>query len=53
VRSWIRHATGGFPRQFWLLWAGTLINRIGSFVVVYLAIYLTQRLGFSQSQATR
>ena len=51
MRSWIRHATGGFPRQFWLLWAGTLINRIGSFVVVYLAIYLTQRLGFSQSQA--
>jgi len=51
VRGWVRQATGGFPRQFWFLWAGTLINRLGSFVVIYLAIYLTQRLGFSQSQA--
>ena len=51
MRGWLQQATGGLPRQFWLLWAGTLINRLGAFVVVYLAIYLTQRLGFSQSQA--
>jgi MFS family permease len=40
---------GGFPRQFWLLWTGTLINRLGSFVVILLAIYLTGERHFSQS----
>jgi MFS family permease len=51
VRSWIRQAAGGLPRQFWFLWTGTLINRIGSFVVIFLAIYLTGERHFSQSQA--
>jgi MFS family permease len=50
VRGWLQQAAGGLPRQFWFLWAGTLINRLGAFVVIYLAIYLTARLGFSQSQ---
>jgi MFS family permease len=44
-------AAGGLPRQFWFLWAGTLINRLGSFVVIFLAIYLTSERHFSQSQA--
>jgi MFS family permease len=51
VRGWLRQATGGLPRQFWLLWTGTLINRLGSFVVIFLAIYLTADRHFSQSQA--
>jgi MFS family permease len=51
VRGWFRQATGGLPRQFWFLWTGTLINRLGSFVVIFLAIYLTGARGFSQSQA--
>jgi MFS family permease len=51
VRGWFRSATGGLPRQFWFLWTGTLINRLGSFVVIFLAIYLTGARGFSQSQA--
>jgi len=51
VRGWLRQAAGGLPRQFWFLWAGTLINRLGAFVVIYLAIYLTQALHFSQSEA--
>jgi MFS family permease len=51
VRGWFRQATGGLPRQFWVLWTGTLINRLGSFVVIFLAIYLTGARGFSQSQA--
>ncbi|MFI7541273.1 MDR family MFS transporter [Actinoplanes sp. NPDC049599] len=51
VRGWLQQATGGLPRQFWFLWTGTLINRLGAFVVIYLAIYLTQALHFSQSQA--
>jgi MFS family permease len=51
ARGWLRQAAGGLPRTFWLLWTGTLINRLGSFVVLFLAIYLTSERGFSQSQA--
>jgi MFS family permease len=51
VRGWLRQTTGGLPRTFWYLWSGTLINRIGSFVILYLAIYLTRELGYSQSRA--
>jgi MFS family permease len=51
VQKWFGQAIGGLPRQFWLLWTGTLINRLGSFVVIFLAIYLTSERGFSQSQA--
>ncbi|NES15640.1 MULTISPECIES: MFS transporter [Micromonospora] len=51
VRSWFRDTTGGLPRAFWYLWTGTLINRLGSFVLVFLAIYLTRERGFSASQA--
>jgi predicted MFS family arabinose efflux permease len=43
--------TGGLPRQFWYLWVGTLVNRAGAFVVVFLAIYLTSERGFSVSYA--
>ncbi|GIF24268.1 MFS family permease [Actinoplanes tereljensis] len=51
MRGWFRQAAGGLPRQFWFLWVGTLINRLGSFVVIFLAIYLTSDRHFSQSQA--
>jgi MFS family permease len=42
---------GGLPRQFWYLWTTTLVNRIGSFVLIVLALYLTQEQGFSESYA--
>ncbi|GGN15637.1 MFS family permease [Actinoplanes campanulatus] len=51
MHGWLRQATGGLPRQFWFLWTGTLINRLGSFVVLFLSIYLTGERGFSHSQA--
>ncbi|GID25117.1 MDR family MFS transporter [Paractinoplanes brasiliensis] len=51
MRGWFDQAVGGLPRQFWLLWTGTLINRLGSFVVIFLAIYLTADRHFTQSQA--
>jgi len=51
VRGWLRQATGGLPRQFWVLWTGTLINRLGSFVVLFLAIYLTGERHFTASKA--
>src|SRR5688572_32204702 len=41
----------GLPRAFWLLFIGTLINRVGGFVVPFLTLYLTDERGISISQA--
>jgi MFS family permease len=38
-------ADAALPRTFWLLWIGSLINRLGSFVVVFLSLYLTKMRG--------
>ncbi len=38
---------GGLPRAFWLLWTGTLVNRLGTFVEPFLALYLTKQRGLS------
>lgn len=51
LRSWARDTAGGLPRTFWYLWLGTLINRVGGFVVIFLTIYLTTVRHFSPSQA--
>ncbi|WBB79025.1 MFS transporter [Micromonospora sp. WMMD882] len=51
MRGWLRETAGGLPVTFWYLWTGTLINRLGSFVLVFLAIYLTRERGFSELQA--
>jgi MFS family permease len=47
----LRHALGGLPRAYWALWAGILVNRIGGFVVPFLALYLTQRRGMPVAEA--
>ena len=39
------------PRAFWVLWTGTLINRIGTFVEPFLVLYLTSQRGLSPAQA--
>lgn len=51
MRGWFRDTTGGLPRTFWYLWTGTLVNRLGSFVLIFLAIYLTQERGFDELAA--
>ncbi|HEX7829823.1 MAG TPA: MFS transporter [Thermoanaerobaculia bacterium] len=38
------------PRPAWILFAGTFVNRFGSFVMPFLAIYMT-RLGYTPTQA--
>jgi MFS family permease len=38
------------PRPVWILFAGTFVNRFGTFVMPFLAIYLT-RQGYSAAQA--
>jgi MFS family permease len=39
------------PPAYWMLWTGTLINKLGGFVVTFLALYLTQARGLSDAQA--
>ncbi|NLE77105.1 MAG: MFS transporter, partial [Chloroflexi bacterium] len=46
LRAWF----GQFPRQFWVLFFGSIINAIGSGLVYpFFALYLRQRLGISMS----
>ena len=50
---WVRRALGptlsGLPATFWWLWAGTLVNRAGAFVLPFLAFYLTDQLDLTPS----
>ncbi len=46
----LRKDIAAMPRTVWVLFAGTLINRFGSFVFVFLAVYLTGK-GYTAPQA--
>lgn len=50
VRS-LHDLVDGLPRVFWVLWCGVFINRVGTFVVPFLAVYLTDGRGFSVATA--
>src|SRR4029077_8339394 len=39
-----------FPRPVWILFAGVFLNKFGTFVVPFLALYLTRR-GFTTGDA--
>jgi len=41
----------GLPRTFWYLWTGALIDRLGTFVYTFLALYLTRARHFTVAQA--
>ncbi|MGD9897908.1 MAG: MDR family MFS transporter [Calditrichaceae bacterium] len=51
--SGYRSAFSGLPTDVWLLSFVVFINRSGSMVLFFLAIYLTQKLNFSVSEAGR
>jgi len=51
VRERIVSIGAGLPRTYWVLWWGTLVNRAGTFVVPFLAVYLTQGRGFAPAAA--
>ncbi|MGZ7031843.1 MAG: MFS transporter, partial [Thermoanaerobaculia bacterium] len=40
----------GLPAPAWILFAGTFVNRFGTFVMPMLVLYLT-RIGYSPAQA--
>nr|WP_206067068.1 MFS transporter [Nonomuraea sp. FMUSA5-5] len=39
------------PRPFWALWGGTLVNRLGTMVMPFTGVYLTQSRGLSVAAA--
>ncbi|MDG4858806.1 MFS transporter [Streptomyces sp. T-3] len=47
LRRAARESVSGLPREFWWLWASTLVNRTGAFVLTFLSLYLTLELDFS------
>lgn len=51
LRSLFERLNPGLPPTYWLLWLGTLINRLGGFVVPFLTLYLTDQRGIPVSQA--
>jgi MFS family permease len=52
LRSGVFHSLfGGLPRPFWALWSGTLVNRLGTMVVPFAGVYLTQARGLSIADA--
>jgi predicted MFS family arabinose efflux permease len=52
VKSY-RDAFSGLPRPVWLLSAATLVNRSGTMVLPFLALFLTEKRGFSTTEAGR
>ncbi|MDO0927101.1 MFS transporter [Streptomyces sp. TG1A-8] len=51
MRRAVRESVTGLPREFWWLWTTTLVNRLGAFVVTFMALYLTLERGYSASYA--
>lgn len=47
VRRAFTGTVSGLPTAFWWLWAGTLVNRAGAFVLPFLAFYLSDELDLS------
>lgn len=44
-------AAAGLPRPFWVLFAGTIVNRLGQFVEPFLALYLVRGRDLSLTTA--
>ena len=51
IRTRFAVLTADLPSTYWFLWFGILINRLGSFVIPFLTLYLTSQRGIGVSQA--
>lgn len=51
MRTALHLRIGGLPRPFWILFAGTVINRLGTMVEPFIGVYLTREHGVSVSAA--
>ncbi len=47
VRTWWQASATGLPRTYWLLWCGTLLNRLGYMVQPFMVLYLSRVVGLS------
>ena len=47
----LRALHASLPRTYWVLWVGLFINRAGTFVMPFLALYLTQGRGLDVATA--
>jgi predicted MFS family arabinose efflux permease len=43
---------GGLPRQVWVLFAASVVNKAGTMVLPFFVIYLTAELGYSATRAS-
>jgi MFS family permease len=50
ARPTLRQNLRGLPRDVWVLFAGAFVNRLGTFVLPFITLYLTSR-GYSVPQA--
>ena len=46
----LQNVYAAYPPGFWVLWVGTLINRVGEFVVPLLGFYLASQRHMSVGQ---
>ena len=51
ARALFQGAVGGLPRTYWVLWLGTLVNKLGAFVVPFLSLYLVKHRGLTVAEA--
>lgn len=50
-KKWPGSLIEGLPPTYWLIWLGTLINRLGGFVIPFLTLYLTTQRDIPVSRA--
>jgi MFS family permease len=53
LREWVDARVRGLPAAFWTIWWGLVVNRLASFVLPFLSIYLVRERGFHPAQAGR
>ena len=52
IAHYVARFTGGLPSAFWVMWWGTLVNRLGGFVAPFLTLFLTTERHLTTFQAT-
>src|SRR5882672_4417370 len=53
IRRRFAAAVGGLPAVFWTMWWGLIVNRLASFVIAFLSIYLVRERGLRPAEAGR
>jgi MFS family permease len=46
-----RREFDALPRVYWIVWLGTLVNKMGGVVIPFLTLYLTRQRGYSEPEA--